>query len=163
MKQNAEVESLTEEQHEVLEWLARIRHEVHVSSDDVWTMNESNDVRDALYSDEIEDRLDEVGLPSISLPEMSSAPSIEDYYEILDDDERGYWEERAEKINNENRKSGVRSYFTSDGVSLWKEESGAYVELCDKLEQWNEAVEKYLRDIDKRHHTRYAPSGMSRI
>lgn len=42
MQENAEVETLTEEQHEALQELARIRHEIHSSWETMWN-DEAND------------------------------------------------------------------------------------------------------------------------
>lgn len=161
MRKNAEVEGLTEEQHEALEWLARWRHEVHCEHDTIWEVNEDSEMADILYGDAIEDELSKAGLPPIKLPDITDSPTSQDYYEVLTDNERDEWERRAEDETRKAEAKGLRRNY--GGYEIWLEESGDYEYAMDMLEHWNDVIEEYLRNIDKKYGTQYAPTGIARM
>ena len=66
MRENSEVETLTEEQHEALQELARIRHEIHSSWETMWNDEASDNPRLWNYIESgIDEMLTEAELPTI--------------------------------------------------------------------------------------------------
>lgn len=67
MSENAEIETLTEEQHDALRELCRIRHEMHCNQDDFFYSEHSNHSTFWHYIDEtINSILTDANLPSIN-------------------------------------------------------------------------------------------------
>lgn len=156
-----ECQTLTEDQHDALSWLCGIRHDLHSEDRDrIWYNNSSVlDPFDNGCSSEVNGHLEEVGLKPIDIDSdfFMNLPNSTDYEYMISDEEREEWESKAEKFNEENPKLPCHS-----GSSLWKEESGEYIIFCDMLEDLNNKIEDYLREIDEVHHTQYAPSGKYR-
>lgn len=156
MRENAEnCDSLTEEQHEKLAELCALRHELHISHEDVW-IGETETAFDRLddcCGGGLLSELSGVGLPPLKFPfPAEDIPLETDYYNVLSEDERDEWDRKAEEIDE-----------NMTGVDLWREESGECSKCFDMLEQCNDVIEKYLAAIDKKHGTNYCPSGVSRI
>jgi len=148
MSKNAKVDTLSEEQHDVLRWLCKIRHEIH-SLDIFKFLSIPQYLLDEYES--INDKLTEVDLSVISdLPDVIDFPSDIDYYEIMTDDEREYWDNLAQSIDGHN------------GFSLWVEESIGD-DVVNIQERINSLIERYLQDIDKEYGTHYAPTGWARL
>jgi hypothetical protein len=160
MAKNLEIDTLTEEQHLALADLCRARHNFHSHSDDFWKGNSD-------YYNELENAnltLLEVNLPYIKgIISVEDIPYAEDYYYVLGDEEREKWENRAGELNKQAVESRKRPFMWLDGRWLWQEESGAYDEFWDCFDKINDAVEKYLAEIDKKYGTDYCPSGATRI
>ena len=144
MRENSEVETLTEEQHEALQELARIRHEIHSSWETMWNDEASDNPRLWNYIESgIDEMLTEAELPTIEFNyEPGDIPTAEDYYIFLT-------EEEQEEYDNDSWK--------------WREESGAFDEFADFLSEVNNKIEDYLRNIDKEYGTHYAPTGFARL
>lgn len=134
MAANAEIDTLTPEQHETLAWLCRIRHEMHTHQeafffdessehDEFWNYIESDDGTD------IDSRLREVGLPGIRFP-----GAAENY--ITD------------------------STWRDDGYETIEEAESESVAFAERI---NSIIEIYLTKIDTEHGTNYAPSGETRL
>ena len=158
---NAEIDTLTEEQHEALAELCRIRHELHCNQDDVFNSEscEYAEFRRNFRDDgNVFRLLDDVDLPRITVLDISELPCSDDYYESLDADERTEWEERAELVNSQSS-----STMKHTGFSIWVEESGDYAFFRKRLEVLNKQIEDYLMAIDEEHGTTYCPTGNSRI
>lgn len=144
MHENAEVKTLTEKQHEALQELARIRHEIHSSWEAMWNDEASDNPRLWNYIESgIDEMLTEAELPAIEFNyEPGDIPTAEDYYIFLTEEEQA-------KYDNDSWK--------------WREESGAFNEFADFLNGVNNKIEDYLTDIDKKHGTHYAPTGFARL
>lgn len=163
MRENAENENLTEEQHDVLAWLCSVRHNFHCNYSDLFNSEGDHDFFDPFDNScgecEVNQKLEEVGLPKIPFNyDTADIPNEDDYYYVLDDEEKEDWEKKAEEWNREHP-----SQIFHDGFSIWKENSGSYDEFSDIMDGINNAVEDYLIGIDKKYGTTYCPSGMSRI
>jgi hypothetical protein len=148
MQDNAQISTLTEEQHDVLRRLCKFRHD--------WHTTDLLNLLSPEYSiwkqyDEISDMLSSVDLPKLVLPDSENFPSEMDYYELLDPEEREQYEDQATDISMHN------------GFTLWLEESGIGDDLAEMHEDVNVQIEDYLRQIDKIHGTHYCPTGMSRF
>ena len=134
MEKNAQAESLTEEQHDVLANLCRIRHEVHTHGTEVLYNDEhSQNVEFWEYVDTFNNdpKISEM-LTAVGLPELE-------------------W-----KCN------GI-DFDTSTFCETDEERDAAIWALSDLISAWNEAIERYLRAIDEAHGTNYAPTGAYRI
>lgn len=145
-RENEEIETLTPEQHEALQYVCSVRHELHVghkamfntNSDDyrkLWdylTEGESSSINTILESAGLK-RIDGINL------DIAECPSDDDWYYFMDEEEKAEY----------------------DSIDDWYEE--AYNELSEILEEVNRKIENYLREIDKEHGTNYCPSGFQRI
>lgn len=167
-KRNAEnmrVETLTESQHEVLQWLCAMRHEIHTNSEDMFYCERCNySMLWALLDDDnnesLNARLAEESLPPIdfSLVE-TNLPNDSDYIYALSEEDREEWENKAEEIN-ETHPNGA---YVHNGYSLWIEEGEEYRIFVDEIEKINSTIENYLREIDSNYGTNYCPSGSQRL
>lgn len=137
MAENAEVETLTTEQHGVLEWLCTVRHNVHCNQGDFFNDEAPNNSEYWNYIDSadgcgiIRDRLKAAGLPVLRW-----SFSVDDYMTDGICYELGYTEEERE------------------------EEREKCFEMAEKF---NSDIENYLTQIDKKHGTSYCPSGATRV
>lgn len=162
MRANSKIETLTDEQHEVLAKLCHIRHKLHCSHDKIWigdfeALEPLNNINGPSRIDEL---LKEAHLPALNLGvDLSTLPQENDYYELLDEEEKEEWEKKAEAFNTEN----PGAFFHYSGCSLWQAESGVYNEFIDEMNMINDNIEKYLSSIDEKHGTKYCPSGYSRL
>ena len=163
MSENRKADTLTEEQHDFLSRLAQERHNLHVSWDDVWTSRASFDfLFDDMGSDYAPLIARELDLPELKISECVSdwsIPSEDDYYELLDSDERDEWERLADEYNDTKPEGAM--YQT--GASMWREESGEYEYFAERLTAVNNEIENYLRAIDEQYGTHYAPTGVARL
>lgn len=155
MKKNSEVETLTEEQHEVLAELCSIRHEFHcLDTMKVFSAEIDTGIDDWFYSERegnIYEKLEEVGLPPLPHLNVEELPCNFDW-ECLGDEEKVVWEKKAEQEGKGNT-----------GYDLWVQESEVLDKLSETLEDYNTVIEKYLRDIDNEHGTDYCPTGATRL
>ena len=144
MRENAEVETLTEDQHWALQELARIRHEIHTSWEEMWNCESSEYKKLWDYIEyDIDEMLTEAELPTIEFNyDPSDVPTSADFEIFLT-------EEEQEEYDNDSWK--------------WREESGAFDEFADFLSEVNNKIEDYLRNIDKEYGTHYAPTGFARL
>lgn len=131
---NAKIETLTEEQHNVLAWLCQVRHDLHSNSEDLFYSERSNYTKFWDYIDDgcggsvINDKLDEIGLDKIDFSEIDMIEAPSDTFCETDED----YENGLKEIH----------------------------EISDKI---NRIIESYLSDIDKEHGTNYCPTGLSRL
>lgn len=147
-RENEQITTLTEEQHDVIQWLCEVRHDIHTSWGGMFNAESADfDKWELLSGDNsINNRLTEVDLPEIEFGiNFDLITSTADWDYILNTDD---YEARAEEQN-------------MTGFQLWYEE--AYADFCKDMNKVNEAIEKYLADIDKQHGTRYCPSGRQRM
>lgn len=137
MLKNAECESLTKEQHDVLAWMCSVRHETHCNQDAFWNCEDASHKRFWDYITnfcdigEIEKRLMEVGLPVIE------------------------W-----SFDYENYMTDGQCYEFEYSDDEMEEEHERCLEMAEKF---NNDIESYLSQIDKEHGTSYCPSGLTRI
>lgn len=138
MAENSKIKTLTEKQHEVLDWLCNIRHEVHTNQDDFFAATSHNY---RLFWDYIENASGESEinreLSNVNLPQISFCIDIMDYRNDMDYDDE-VWDEEM-------------SY------------NDAYEEVIKMAEKFNNKIESYLLEIDKKHGTNYCPSGIQRL
>lgn len=162
MAENAEVDTLTEDQHEALAWLCAVRHEMHTTDadamyyteyadSDLWANLCGTEVMDE--DGEIQQRLADAGLPAIQdirVPDPMSTDADSTYMstdELLDVLPESY---RPEDTTDE---SAVAEAYSEYGIH----------ECREYAERVNTTIEQYLRAIDEEHGTSYCPSGATRI
>lgn len=153
--QNEQITTLTEEQHEVIQWLCSVRHEIHSSWRGMFNVESAD--RDLLkHLDSIYDeysinlRLASVGLSSINFGINPEWIAGSDDYDYTEDEDKEEYENKAEKDPR-----GMTAY------ELWYED--AYEIFCSDMSKVNDAIENYLVEIDKKHGTNYCPSGWQRM
>lgn len=139
MKENKKIETLTETQHEALEELASIRHEIHSNKKSVIISDDQGLKKKLIKVNE--------WLLNSGLTPMEFVPtSNEDYIDIDTIDELYEIEDVPED---------------DDERADWYDEN--YMRISGELEDLNTQIEDYMRKIDARYGTNYAPSGMSRV
>ena len=74
------------------------------------------------------------------------------YYNVLDDSDREEWEDKA---RNESP--------YENGVHMWLLFSDEAKEFNGLVEKQNTIIENYLEEIDKKHGTKYKPTGKTRL
>jgi hypothetical protein len=131
--ENKKIETLTEEQHDLIAEVARMRHEIHCNADSMYNC-ESADYDKWQWIDNgsegINDRLSAAGLPKIQFTnnDISQFPTSEDRYtDIIDNTD----EAEEENMNK-------------------------YYKMMLHL---NSDMEVYLTMIDREYGTHYAPTG----
>lgn len=139
MKENKKIKTLTETQHEALEELASIRHEIHSNKKSVIISDEQGLKKKLI-------KVNEWLLNSGLIPMEFVPTSNEDYIDIDTIDE-------LYEIEDVPEDDGERSD--------WYDEN--YIRISGELEDLNTQIEDYMRKIDARYGTNYAPSGMSRV
>lgn len=139
--QNAEIESLTDEQHEYLEELCEFRHFLHTHWDEAFHC-ESFDY------DRITDEASVYG----SNPLISSgrelfgvAPFIA--RDLVSDDD-AFTVAEEDELEGEDRDELYSEYYNAN---------------CRLLSAINEEIESFLRKVDQEHGTQYCPTGATRI
>jgi len=139
MEKNAENTSLSEEQHEVLAELCSIRHKMHCHPNGFW-ISESCDYRIFFnYIDsEINELLRNAGLPAIKFPDATNCPSDADWDMELNQSD--YSDDEWEDMMDD-----------------------AHHEALNFAEKINTIIEDYLKKIDEKHGTNYAPTGALRF
>jgi hypothetical protein len=147
MAKNAENENLTEEQHDALADLCRLRHEFHTSLDNIATGNDNNNVKRHL--EEVNDRLDDLNLGRCkAIDDVQELADMNTVVEFKDD----YDCPKEEDFENDD--DYQKAYDD------WRDDM--YTEVYNDFNNINNEIETYLRNIDKKYGTNYAPSGMSR-
>lgn len=148
MSDNSEVGTLSEEQHEVLRELCRLRHEIHMNHESIFHNNDNG------LTDRFNDFAEENDLPfKIDYDELVTSLD----YDLLTKEEQSDYEERANDFNIIKSDSAL----SHSGFSLWCEEN--FDECSDYLEELNNQIENYLAKIDKEHGTHYCPTGNARL
>lgn len=139
MEKNKEIKTLTSEQHDILAELCKVRHEFHISMDNI-VKTDSKQLKKDLVRINIE--LREEGLETIS-----SIPSgdITDYIDIDTIDELYEIEDFPEDDEERNE---------------WYIEN--YERIMDELNSLHSDIEDYLYKIDKEYGTDYFPGGHTR-
>lgn len=135
MIDNSKNENLTEEQHEALAELCKIRHEIHSNVKSVIISDDEN-YKARLINVNI--KLEELGLPY-----MKFIPCGEgDYIDI--DTIDGLYEYGEPPEDDEEKQE-------------WYDDN--YHRISEELEKLNENIEKYLKVIDDKYSTNYCPTG----
>lgn len=132
MSENRRIKTLTPEQHDTLEELASLRHEIHTSAKDMYNPENINGEKGWKRLYEINSELNRLKLGELELLNPEDYPTSEDRsLGLLDDD--------SEESEEENR-----------------------TKFFDMMEDLNNQMERILRNIDERHNTHYAPGGFTR-
>lgn len=162
-RNNELITTLTEEQHEVIQHICAVRHEIHCSIDEMFNTSSSEyslwQHLDNCNEHSLNGKLQKVGMPTIEYGvDTDDVPSDMDYFEFMSEDEKEEWENKAQQCNNNSNSS-----FKHTGFSLWREKSEEYEEFTEIMEKINNQIEKYLAKIDEEHGTNYCPSGCQRL
>ena len=162
-EENMSITTLKEEQHEVIQHICAIRHDIHCASSGMFNSGTSEYELWNYLDDDNENSLNNL-LKAVNLPiieyavDIIDVPSDMDYFEFLDENEKEEWENKAKEIN-----ANTSSTLKHTGYSLWMEESGEYQEYIEAKEKINTQIENYLATIDKIYGTEYCPSGNQRL
>ena len=144
MRQNAEIESLTERQHDALAALCTFRHKFHSMDVSYFFNSEAPDdgildmIDDECGESKINVALKEAGLEPISFPSSIDLPTDFDWFECMTEEEQAEYKDFNDFCNN-----------CANSWSKYKDEV-------------NTLIEKYLEKIDQEHGTEYCPTGYGR-
>lgn len=157
MRDKMECETLTVQQHEALARLCSFRHNFHSTKEQDFFYSECSNILDEISFNDINEMLELALLPPIDFPDTMDLPTDTDYYEVLNENDRQEWEDKADIINSTKTKHS----FYHTGCSLYYEEAAGII--LNFKEGVNEAIEKYLGKIDLEHGTHYCPTGLGRL
>lgn len=148
MDENSEIDTLTEEEHDVLRELCRFRHELHTNQESIFNLNDDG------LTDKFNEFAEENNLPfCIDYDDLITTLD----YDILTEPEKEEYEKQAEEYNN----SKSENAWSHSGYTLWREDN--FGKCYDYLEDLNNQIESYLREIDEKYGTHYAPTGWARL
>lgn len=144
---NARIETLTAEQHELIQDICKFRHEVHCNIESYF----NSGVR---HSATVSDGYEKAELFSIdflfdfnALLSKHGLPAFNtsfDFVEVPDDS----WVE-ADRDEDE---------------EIWQDEyNDLHRECYQEFDLLNDDIEKWLSDIDEQHGTQYCPTGFARL
>ena len=145
MRQNAEIDSLTEEQHDALATLCTFRHKFHLMNVSYLINSEATDdgllkmIDDEYGEPEINVALEKAGLEPIPFPSSIDLPTDFDWFECMTEEEKAEYKDFNDFCNN--------------CADKWFE----YKEKVNTL------IEQYLKKIDREHGTEYCPTGVGRF
>lgn len=145
MHNNAQIDSLTEEQHEFLAELCEFRHELHCNQNALFLSECADYNRYWNYISELSNKASAVGLQFNGYDEDTGIELVSDSYydyDISEDDyesEDDYVEAKEEAYND------------------------AQIEVLKFAQKLNFDIEKFLAKIDAEHGTDYCPAGATRI
>ena len=155
MDNNEKCTTLTEEQHAVLRELCGWRHRLHcIRFDNCPEECEEINIfwNDGTFPNRLAEDIENAGLPELEMVFNELVPLPDDYFNVLDDSDREGWEEKARKESPH-----------ENGVHMWLLFSDEAKEFNELVEQQNTIVENYLEEIDKKHGTKYKPTGKTRL
>lgn len=132
---------LSEKQADLLERLASLRHELHTSQDSY--IHGNSDILKKLVN--VNSKLNEVGLSMDFIPTDRSDYIDIDNIDILKELD---WDNEIPE---------------SDSVEYEDWYADTYHRIYGELEELNRNIESFLREIDKRYGTEYAPTGFTRF
>ena len=135
MQKNAEINTLTEEQHELIANLCTARHELHSNKP---IIEDHQGLKNNLLK--INDEIRKVGLEPMNFIGFYSDGDYIDIDEINE----------LERDNEDNDKK--QEWYDSN-----------YERISSELEDLNTKIEKYLLEIDKKYGTNYCPTGLLRM
>ncbi len=157
MAKNAEIKTLTEEQHDALSEICSIRHRVHSSNAASALFNtESSDYDrfwDYICGDEIKEFIEDNNLPKWEWRgcdpcDYGCNTDLDwDCLDLPNEDDfenREEYEKKVDEISDNAREKYLD-------------------ELYDLVERWNDSIEAYLREIDEQCGTEYCPTGSNRL
>ena len=164
MEKNKSIGALTEEQHDALSEVCKLRHEFHSNPECLWNCydGEHRYLWSIIYGEPlglINTALQKAMLPLINFEhEYCDIPDVS-WYDDLDESEKDEWEAKAKSFNDTRSNSTLHH----TGSSIWMEESWEYHDFINCHQEINDLIEKYLRKIDEEYGTDYAPTGAQRI
>lgn len=144
---NAEIETLTAEQHELIQEICKFRHEVHCNIDSYFNAfsKHSATISDGwviveLFKEDFVFNLNEL-LKKYNLPKFHTSF---DFISCPDDS----WVETDR----------------DDDEEAWQDEyDGLQRECYQEFNKLNSDIEKWLSNIDNEHGTSYCPTGFARL
>ena len=135
MQENKEIDTLTEDQHDILSDLCKIRHEIHSDKKNV-IISDDEDYKAKLIRINIK-------LIELELLYMEFIPCDEGDYIDIDTIDGLYEYDEVPEDDGERKDWYDNNY--------WR--------ISEELEKLNHKIEKYLKEIDEQYNTNYCPTG----
>lgn len=142
MAENAKVESLTDEQHELLEKLCTYRHELHCNWGTMFNPQSGN-------FNELADVISEY---AVGTGEWDLYSAIKE----------AFGREPFTPTDWPTRECCKEWYAYDDIENAYEDPDEAYEVMCEVLSKVNSEIEAFLAEVDKEHGTSYCPSGITR-
>lgn len=150
---------LTEEQISAIEDICRLRHEIHtVDTMDIYFQQCSDSDLVEKNLDKINELIEETDLPKLTVDSLTYSEDwvIDiDWDELMsDDDKEPYYIKAKERMkDNDDIDTIASECFIEHACEVNSE-------IKKKI---NDVIEKWLRDIDEKYGTHYAPTGGQRL
>lgn len=147
MAENAEIETLTEEQHDYLSSLCSFRHNLHTNKDSI--INENSGEYE-YYASEINEYYEDEDstFRAEGFRLFGEYPFMRKDYLCLEE----IYEEAGEECDRDEDEDGYRRLVEEKEM-----------ESMDTIEKINNDIERFLAKIDKQHGTDYCPTGATRL
>ena len=146
MADNAEINTLTEEQHEWLADLCKFRHELHCNQEALFV---SGSGEFSNYWRRIRNLCQEAKAVGFKLPDYED--------EFLPDDS----DFNEDELEYKGETYPANCDVDSDEYDYKRD--AAFWTVTDFAGEVNTAIENMLRDVDKEHGTNYCPTGTHRV
>lgn len=134
---------LNEDQTDAIGRIASLRHKIHSFKPSDLSDYRTNEA-ETFYNlqDSINEILADSNLPGLYIQtNLDDLPTLDDYDYVLSDEEK-------------------EQYMSAYD---WAYQNGVYEQISDAKEQVNDEIEKWLRMIDKKYGTSFAPTGYARL
>jgi len=141
MTENATVQTLTTDQHELLSNICSLRHELHSNQDDLFCCEGSNYKPFWEQISNLSDRARQLSLDGCPCIDIESLPNDHDY------DEVDFWD--------------MEDWWSDDEDDDLR--SNALNAVLEAAQEYNSKIESFLAKIDNKHGTNYCPTGATRI
>ena len=168
MDEQKEVSSLTEEQHEAIAEVCRMRHELHCNQDSAYLTESTgaNIWRSYLDNESGQGLINSI-LNAAELETINSLQLSDSHI----DDSYSYWmsdEDVLETLNIEYSSNFLdengKLDDSDEADELRNDISNAIIESSyEETHEINNKIENFLRKIDEEHGTSYAPTGSQRL
>lgn|SRR5574344_347741 len=143
--EKAQDSGMTQEQTQAITNLCRVRHLLHTNMDNI-AKNDNNEIKKEIIR--ANKLLEESGLSYINSIPLNAE---EDYIAI----------DTMEERTNKDFYDDIPDIADEKVFNDWWQ--NCYHEIYNQLEELNNTIERYIRDIDNIYNTHFAPTGALRI
>lgn len=133
---------LTEEQIGAVEWLCKVRHDLHTNGDKVLFYTEQ--AENSYYTDLVTERITDT-----MREQFSDFPTV--YIDVADLNDDDCWY-NSDIIDQADYNYDKQEYYLESTREIW-----------EQIERINAIIEDWLRKFDEKYNTSYCPTGATRI
>lgn len=133
---------LTEEQIGAVEWLCKVRHDLHTNGDEVLFYTEQ--AENSYYTDLVTERITDT-----MREQFNDFPTV--YIDVADLNDDDCWY-NSDIIDQSDYNNDFDEYYLESTR-----------EIREQIERINAIIEDWLREFDEKYNTSYCPTGATRI